>query len=89
MPIADQRIELRPQGRIAQHFEMSREDRSVLLTEFSVDGVAIGGNFACRGFNGGRKTLQLRFDRIARDEPVRNPKPLGVHHHRFANGDAR
>ncbi len=89
MTISDQCIELGAQRRIAEHFQMRGEDRRVLLPQFALDGIAIGRDFACRGLDCSRQTLEFGFHRIARDKPMRDPKTFGIHDHGFANGDTR
>ncbi len=88
MPLADHRIQLGPQPRIAEHLQMGREDRAVLVSQLYADLIAVVLDLGPGGVHGSRQPGQLVIDRVSRDEPAGDTKPLLVDDQSFANGDA-
>ena len=67
---------------------MGFEDGAVLFPEFLGDGIAVAGDLVAGGGDSAIETLQLVFNRIARDKASRDAKSLVVHDQRLADGHA-
>ena len=67
---------------------MGVEDGGVLVAQLARDRFAIALDFCAGGGHGRVEPFHLIFDGIARDEPARNAKSLGVHHQCFADRHA-
>ena len=88
MPFADHGVQLGPQAGIAEHFQVGREDRAVLVAQFFADLIAVMLDFGPGGIHGAGQALELVVDGIPRDEPPGDAKSLLVDDQGFANGDA-
>lgn len=84
----DEPLEFGQQTRIAQHLQMSGEDRAALIAKLSRYRVAIASDLLGDGVDCLVETLQLVVDRVAQDEPPGDAESLVVDYQGFANGYA-
>ena len=88
MLLADERLQLIVEHRIAQHLQVGREDRSILVAQLLGHLVAISTNLAGDCFNRSIEPFQFILNGVTQDEPVGNPEPLVIDDKCLANGNA-
>ena len=87
MLLANRVFEFIMQTLIAEHLEMGREDRTVMLAQLRRDRVAVSFDFDADRRNRLVETMQLLFYRVVRHETTRDTKSLVINNQRFADGD--
>ena len=88
VPVADHLLQVAAEPGVLEHLQVGLEDGAVLLPQLAGDRVAVAADLDPGGADRLVQPLQLVVHRVAGNEAPGDAKALGVHHQRFADGDA-